>query len=61
MNQRHIVLMMARRGAKGEDLVPRRKAFIREESMYRLRKEMWEGSHFDKKIVGNGEVLNVSL
>jgi hypothetical protein len=34
---------------------------MREESTNGMRKEMWEGIYFKKRIDGSGEVLNVSL
>jgi hypothetical protein len=34
---------------------------MREELMNRMKKEMWEGTHFEEMIGGNREVLNMSL
>jgi hypothetical protein len=29
--------------------------------MNRMKKQMWEGTHFEKRIGGSGEVLNLNL
>jgi hypothetical protein len=34
---------------------------MREKSMNRMRKKMWEGTHFEERIGGNGKVMNVNL
>jgi hypothetical protein len=34
---------------------------MREESTNQMRKETWEGIHFEERIAGNGEILNVSV
>jgi hypothetical protein len=50
---------MAGKGVEGEDLVvPWRKVFMKEETINQMRKEMWEGIHFEER---SGEVINANL